>query len=403
MISKAYVWIWLPETKQPVVCGRIRADGPHYEFVYGQSYLSLKEAIPLDPEELPLEEKSFRPDVGELHGVLRDAAPDAWGRRVLSYRAKGSPLSELDFLLCAGYDRIGALDMCNLADKYEPLVARPAALDDLFQAAQKIEEGISLPDELDNALMHGSSVGGARPKALLDNDNAKWIAKFSSSTDHYPIVRAEHAAMWLAGQCGIKVPTIRLTQALGKDVLLVQRFDRTPAGKSNWCRKFMISTLTALKLHETEAQLASYVDLAGFIRKVGGDFINDSRELYTRMVFNILIGNTDDHARNHAFFWDGQTYQLAPAYDIYPMLRTGHIANQAMIIGKKGRLSTLDNALSEVAQFGLTRNEAKEIQQNLIEKIETLWPKAAKLSKLTKGEAAHLRQAAILSPGCFYE
>lgn len=401
MTSKAYVWIWLPEATEPVVCGRIRTDAPHYEFVYGRGYLSLPRAIPLDPHELPLQEKSFRPDVGELHGVLRDAAPDAWGRRILSYRTGGAPLSELDFLLRAGYDRIGALDVSDQTDGYKPLEPSPATLDDLYMAAQRIEEGVPLPAELDHALLHGSSVGGARPKALLDDEDVKWIAKFSSSTDHYPVVRAEHAAMWLAGQCGIHTPTIRLKQVMGKDVLLVQRFDRIKTA-GGFCRRFMISTLTALKLHETEAPLASYIDLAEFIRKTGKDFVHDLHELYTRMVFNILIGNTDDHARNHAFFWDGRSYQLVPAYDICPMLRTGHTANQAMIVGEKGRLSTLANALSEAEQFGLTQTKARQIQRKLIEKIEALWPKAAQLSNLTKEQAVQLRQATVLSPGCFY-
>lgn len=403
MTSEAYLWIWLPDGERPVVCGRIRADEPHYEFVYGRSYLALAGAIPLDPRELPLRGKSFRPDVGELHGVLRDAAPDAWGRRVMLYRAGGAPLSELDFLRLAGYDRIGALDVCDSAERYEVSAFAPVTLDDLFRAARMIEEGEALPAELDNALLHGSSIGGARPKALLEDGGKKWIAKFSSSADHHPLVRFEHAAMWLAGRCGIQIPEIQLARAMGRDVLLIRRFDRVLAKGNSWHRRFMISALTALGLHETEAQMSSYVDLAGFIRRFGDDFVRDARELYMRMVFNILVGNTDDHARNHSFLWDGRTYVLSPAYDICPMLRSGHTASQGMEVGRFGRLSTLGNALSEAEQFGLAQLQAKEMQDDLVERIEALWPEAASISKLTKNEAALLRRATVLSPGCFYE
>jgi serine/threonine-protein kinase HipA len=399
MTSEAYVWIWLPKAISPVVCGRLRADSSHYEFVYGRSYLSLKEAIPLDPQELPLQEESFRPDVGELHGVLRDAAPDAWGRRVLLYRTKENPLTELDFLLLADNDRIGALGLSIQSKNYHSSQIASATLSDLSQAAQKIEEGLPLSAELDAALLHGSSVGGARPKALLDDDHSKWIAKFSSSTDQYPVVRFEHAALWLAGQCGIRTPKIKLTQLMGKDVLLVQRFDRIKTKKA-WARKFMTSALSALKLHETEARLASYPDLAGFIRRFGS--IQDLRELYARMVFNILIGNTDDHARNHSLFWDGTHYQLTPAYDICPILRSGLSAGQAMIVGQKGTLSTLNNALSDADQFELSQEEARQIQQTLIEKITSLWSKAVTLSKLTHQQSDVLRQMTVLSPGCYF-
>jgi len=402
MTSEAYIWIWLPGEYEPVVCGKLEADNATYSFVYGRSYLERSNAIALDPFELPLQEGVFSPTFGETHSVIRDAAPDAWGRRVLIYKSAGKAFSELDYLLQAGRDRIGALDVSPEPIGYTAVQpAQQASIEDLMNAADKVETGQPLPESLGDALLHGSSVGGARPKALLDGENQKWIAKFSSTTDHYPVVRSEYATMWLASQCGIEVPAIKLLKELGKDVLLVRRFDRELVG-SQWHRRFLISGLTALQLHETEAVLASYPELASFIRRSGGQYPTDAQQLFRRMLFNILVGNTDDHARNHAFFWDGYQYTLTPAYDICPLLRAGQTANQAMVVGKNGRESSIRNGLSQSEQFGLTLSEAKDIQEEITETIKMKWGEAADSAAITKNESTLLKQATILSPACFY-
>ncbi len=399
--SNAYVWIWLPEQTKPTVCGRLDLVDSEIRFIYGKSYLDNPNAIALDPRELPLTSGTFRPRI-EMHGVLRDASPDAWGRQVTYYRWPNKSPTELDYLLAANYDRIGALDIQLDAQAYQSPLSEQATLEDLLRAAESIEQGAPLPKGLDAALLHGTSVGGARPKDLISDQQHQWIAKFSASSDQYPVVRCEFAAMWLAKKCKLRVADCQIKEVSGKDVLLVKRFDRTL--KSNhWQRKFMISGLTALELHETEARLASYIDLAAFIRRYAKAPAQDNEELYRRMVFNILIGNTDDHVRNHAFFWDGNHYTLAPAYDICPMRRTDHDANQAMIVGKLGRASTLKNALSEANQFGLDETKANAIQKELIDYINHHWSEAAEYAKLTPLQSEQLLQATVLSPGCFYE
>lgn len=401
MNSEAFIWIWLPDATDPVVCGKVQMVNQELHFVYGRSYLERIDAIALDPRDIPLTEGVFQPRSGEMHRVIRDAAPDAWGRRVLLYRLNSGALTELDYLLMAGPDRIGSLDVLDTPDGHRTRATATVSLDQLDSASDYIDRGQPLPEALNDALIHGSSVGGARPKALLADDKKKWIAKFSSSTDQYPVIRSELAAMWLAGQCKIRVPAVRLVASSGRGVLLIERFDRIYS-EAGWQRRFMISGLTALQLHETEARLASYLDLAGFIRRYGQDAADDTRELYRRMVYNILIGNNDDHARNHAFFWDGKYYQMTPAYDVCPMLRSGLTASQAMIVGKQGRLSTLKNALSEAGQFGLTVEEAKSIQAELVDSIETRWNDAADLAKLSNFESDLLRRGTVLSPGIYY-
>lgn len=402
MTSDAYIWIWLPGEHEPVVCGKLEAENNMYSFVYGRSYLERPNAIALDPRELPLQNNVFSPFFGETHSVIRDAAPDAWGRRVLTYRSGGQALSELDYLLQAGRDRIGAMDVRQKSSGYT--ITQPdrhASIEDLLTAAEKIENGEPLPASLENALLHGSSVGGTRPKSLLNDADHKWIAKFSSSTDHYPVIKSEYAAMWLAGKCGITIPDIIIEKILGKDVMLVRRFDRERV-KDQWRRRFMISGLTALQLHETEAPMASYPELASFIRRSGERYPADAKQLFRRMIFNILIGNTDDHARNHAFFWDGNHYTLTPAYDICPMLRAGQTANQAMIVGKNGRASTIRNALSQSELFSMTTPEAQTVQEEITEIIKERWDEGAGLAGLTKKESKIFKQATILSPACFY-
>ena len=166
-----------------------------------------------------------------MPGCIRDASPDAWGRRVLINRRLGLKgldaskveLDELTYLLESGSDRIGALDFQLSATKYNPRVSDQATLDELLRSAERVEKGTPLQPDLDKALQHGSSLGGARPKALIGSGNRKFIAKFSTSTDLYNVVKAEFIAMRLAKLAGLNVASVRLAAALGKDVLLIER------------------------------------------------------------------------------------------------------------------------------------------------------------------------------------
>lgn len=412
IISKpetVYVWIWLPEQIEPVICGRLWKENLHHFFVYGQSFLQRENAIALDPIELPLKSGPQQSEA-EIHRAIRDAAPDAWGRRVILYQQQfpitaldDGQFSEINFLLHSNSNRIGALHVQSSADYYQPSDVPTASLEELMQAAETIERGEPLPPDLNAALLHGTSIGGARPKAFLNGqqNNHQYIAKFSSNTDFFPIVKTEFATMQLAKHVGITVAKTELHQILGKDVLLVQRFDRTKTATNQFIRKFMISGLTALQLHEMEARYASYLNLADFIRRFSANPSSDLLELYRRMVFNILIGNTDDHARNHSFFWDGHSYQLTPAYDICPLLRIGNIATQAMQVGEFGAKSTLANALTGCERFGLTKAQAEYIHNELIEKIRFYWPKMCELAQLGLRDRTNLEQATILSDYCF--
>ncbi|GAA5172793.1 MULTISPECIES: type II toxin-antitoxin system HipA family toxin [Halomonadaceae] len=389
---EAYVWIWLPGETQPVVAGRVTQHGDGYSFNYGASYLARDGAIPIYDPELPLRRGLIEPTAGlSMASCLRDASPDAWGRRVIINRLMGGKaagaaaddISELTYWLESGSDRIGALDFQHSATEYVPRLKAEASYEELLEAAERIEKGAPLTPALDQALNHGTSIGGARPKALIDHGDRKMIAKFSSSTDIYSVVKAEFIAMKLAAACELDVAPVSLTAAAGKDVLLIDRFDRIKSG-AGWQRKAMVSALTMLGLDEMMARYASYEDLAEVIRHRFTDPKQTLRELYARIVFNILCGNTDDHARNHAAFWDGRMLSLTPAYDICPQGRTGNEATQAMLIKGENRMSTLHSCLAAAPDFLLNDQQAQAIIENQLLTIAGAWDGVCEQAKLTE-------------------
>jgi len=400
--SQAFVWIWLPQYIQPIVAGKISWIEGKYHFVYGRSYLEHPDAISLSPIELPRQRGTFEPEgLNEIHACLRDGAPDAWGRRVINYEYPNLNPNELDYLLLSGSNRIGALDFQKYSTHYQARNPSALPLQDLLQAAQLIEAKKNLPPELERALLHGTSVGGARPKVQVTENHTQYIAKFSSLTDHYDVVKAEYVAMKLAEIAGIEVAPVQLHQAKGKDILLVTRFDRI-ARQHGFERRLMLSGLSLLKLNEMEARYASYRQLAELIRHQFSNPITSLHELYQRIVFNILVGNTDDHARNHAAFWDGIVLSLTPAYDICPQHRIGQVATQAMNLeGKHGNHATLVNVLSICRDYRLEETKAKEIINTLISVINEHWLNVCDEAGLTKQARQRLWEQAVLNPYCF--
>ncbi len=394
--KEAFVWLWLPDATEPVVAGKLEADDQGIvQFNYGKSYLDRLNANPpaisIYEPELPLK-KGVLPllDGLTMPGCIRDSAPDAWGRRVIINKKLGrkgkdtdtDALGELTYLLESGSDRIGALDFQRSPSEYVPRTANNVPLEELLQSAERVEQGVPLTPELDQALFHGSSIGGARPKALIEDQGTKYVAKFSSSTDLYSVVKAEYTAMRLAALAGINAAPVKLVQAAQKDILLIERFDREKTAKG-WTRKAMVSALTLFGLDDMMARYASYETFAEIIRHHFDDPKETLKELFSRIVFNILCGNTDDHARNHAAFWNGKTLNLTPAYDICPQVRAGNEATQAMLISGDNRLSKLKSCLDAAPHFQLSESEAKTIFEKQREAIETNWDKVCDEANLS--------------------
>jgi len=383
--SEAFVWIWLPDETEPVVAGRLGVDSHNLLFNYGKSYLDrindTKSAISIYEPELPLK-VGVLPLLGGLSmpGCIRDGAPDAWGRRVIINKKMGlkgantdtTVLNELTYLLESGSDRIGALDFQLSSSYYEARSVINVPLVELINSVARVEKGLLLTPELDMALYHGTAIGGARPKALVEDGDKKYVAKFSSSTDLYSIVKAEFIAMKLADLVGLDVAPVKLEIAANKDVLLIERFDREKT-QQGWTRKSMVSALTLFGLDDMMARYASYETLAEIIRYRFTDPKDTLKELFSRLVFNILCGNTDDHARNHAAFWNGKALTLTPAYDICPQNRVGNEASQAMLIHGNDNLSQVKLCLDSAHNFLLSKEEARVIFEKQKGVIEISW------------------------------
>jgi serine/threonine-protein kinase HipA len=408
----AYAWTWLPGETEPVVCGRIDAYGGEIRFTHGSSYLRRLDASPLAPAGLGplLAAGQQRPPTGlDVHGVIRDAAPDSWGMRVLLRRLVGidaldvDELSLIRYLLESGSNRIGALDFQVSASEYEPRDTQ-GRLVEIVEAGDRLARGETFSPELDEALTYGSAVGGARPKAIVVDDTGprrELIAKFSVSTDTFPWMQAEAIGMELSRRCGLAAAATALPTAAGRDVLLVDRFDRSAVGG----RLGVLSGLTLLGLHELAgARHGSYVDLVDVIATSFEHPDATLAELFARLVVNILIGNTDDHPRNVAALWDGTTLRLSPAYDMCPQPRpTGETA-QAMAFGPDGqRDARLDACIDAAWIYRLSRRDAAALVDRCVAVVCGQFDEVC--ATVGASDATHdlLWQRAVANPSVFYE
>ncbi len=407
--DECYAWIWLPAAAEPVLAGRLGRDGNTLSFAYADAYLRRSDAISIFPAELPLKEGPISPAPGlMLASCIRDAAPDAWGRRVLANQRFGAGASDLDgtdldeisCLLRSGSDRIGALDFQSSTTRHTPRLPQGGSLDRLLDAADLVQRGIPLSRELKAALLPRCAVGGARPKALVADEGKAFIAKFSGPNDGFDIVKAEFLAMRLARLVGLEVAPVQLVRSGSRDVLLIERFDRIMVD-GVWRRRALVSGLTLLGLDEMMARYASYQELATIIRHRFTDPKPTLRELFSRLVFNILCGNTNDHARNHAAFWNGSALSLTPAYDICPQGRTGREASQAMLIDGDRRFSQIAVCLDAAPSFLLSREEATAIAAAQISTIKKQWQAVCDEATLSTVDRELFWRRQFLNPFAF--
>lgn len=405
--SDIYVWVWLPEATSPVPAGRLREDAPdQFSFDYGRRYLERGNAISLAPT-LPLSERTFEPtgSMG-LPGALRDASPDAWGRRVVQYHVTGDrgddadtgDLDERTYLLNSGSNRFGAIDFQTSVTDYVPRATVPAPLESLLNAADIVEAGGDLPFDLERALLSGTAMGGSRPKSVIHDSGLEYIAKFTTSNDHFPVVGAEAASMFLAEKADLNVARTRVESVLGRVVLLVERFDRTNDGG----RILAASALSLTGLDELQARSGSYVDLLDALRSNGAPE-GTASELFARVAFNMSISNSDDHLRNHAALWDGNLAILSPAYDLSPMRRSGETASQAIAYDRRGtKRNNFSDLVAARHLYDLTRDEAHNIVDRIEDTIREHWAEAADFGMLTSAERRLLWERQFLNPGTLH-
>jgi serine/threonine-protein kinase HipA len=411
--TECFVYITLPGATEPVTAGRFelttnRGGTPLGRFVHGKSYLERADAVPLDPVELKLSPRVFETaDMKGIFGALRDAGPDYWGRLVIERHVGKVPLGELDYLLYSPDDRAGALGL-GLGPK-PPAPKREFNQTINLAKLQTIADAIVNDEELpagteneqaEDLLLIGTSMGGARPKAVVEDSEGLWVAKFNRPDDRWNSARVEHAMLTLARACELATAESKVVPIGGRDVLLVKRFDREKTA-DGYRRARMVSGLTLLKTDDSPQSRGkwSYIFLVEELRRVSAEPRKDAAELFRRMCFNALISNTDDHPRNHAVLAKARDWKLSPAYDLTPM---PHVSLEhrdlAMICGDQGRFANAKNLLSQSARFLLSSDDATHIVAEMKDRVEGTWYHVARSVSVSERDCERV-SGAFAYPG----
>ena len=393
-IETIFVWIYLPNQIEPTLCGRATraptaADVFKGEFVYQKNYLLNPRAVPIDPVLLPLETKVFETTtLGGIFSAILDAGPDSWGQREIE-NIFGSQTA-FGYLLHSTGDQIGALAF-SAEPSFPPNTKGTDGfpyiqLENLLEAAHLLESNQPIPQWLLDLLRVTTSAGGARPKATLLHEGSQWLAKFPSRKDSENLPsnpKLEKTALDLAELAGIAVPKRKLVTISGKDVLLVERFDRhyvADGGVEGWARRRYVSARTVFYSRPDVQKYAitgSYQRLSKELSTWSNQTQNDRTELFRRIVFNCLVNNTDDHDQNHGFVDSGNGFLLSPAFDIVPQPPAGARSRLALNIGEFGGEASRENLLSEYGSYGITFSQASAIIDSIKSVVAGNWERVA--------------------------
>ena len=406
---ECYVYITLPRETEFVVAARFtlaidRQGIPMGKFAYGRSYLERENAVPIDPFELKLSNKTYTTTIlNGVFGALRDASPDHWGRSIIDKHAGRAPLGEMDYLLYSPDDRAGALGFGSNREPPGPRQKfnRTMDLERLQKFADAILADEDLPEGPDSEqaqdlMLAGTSMGGARPKAVVEDGAGLWIAKFNRPDDKWNHARVEQAMLALARECGLRVSESKVTTIGGRDVLLVKRFDRQKISQKGYRRARMLSALTMLRAEDSHLDRTkwSYVLLVEELRRLSSQPRIDGPELFRRMCFNALISNTDDHPRNHAVIAMDTEWKLSPAYDLIPSMPVSiERSDLALICGDMGRRARADNLLSQSARFLLGADDAEKIVDEMEQTVRDSWYDIARREGVTEKDCAKITSA----------
>lgn len=377
---------------------RVRGGRETASFEYAAGWLASDARFELDPE-LPLGRGQFHTE-RNVFNVFSDCAPDRWGQTLLRRheraRAKAEgraprTLHAIDFVaLVSDETRLGSLrlrapggtEFLTRSSRVPPLVQLPR----LLRASAAVVEDRDTADDLALLLAPGTSLGGARPKAsVVDPSGRLAIAKFPSRDDEWPITRWEAATLAMARAAGIDVASHELLVVAKKPVLLVRRFDREHERRIPY-----MSALTALSARDGETR--SYLEVAEALRRIGARPRDDLAQLWRRLVFNILVSNTDDHLRNHGFLHEERGWRLCPAFDLNPMPADVRPRVQALSIDATGAASGIDVARSVAASFGVSARESRTITRG-VARVVGAWKTHAKAAGLTARQIDRMASA----------
>ena len=375
-----YVGMYLPAAKAPVPVGLLtlgrRGVTEYGGFAYGRLYRIRDDTIALNPGFMPTATASFDfpprrlRDGGALNLTLRDCLPDAWGELVLRYENNWQPLSAAEMLLKTNDYRVGALVFSPAIEMPAPAPSTAGVrLEDLAEAARCLAFDMDVPKPLRRLLTRGGTLGGARPKASLLRDAALWMAKFPAKGDEVDVEILEACTLRLAALCDIRVPAFELAPLGRLNALLLRRFDRP--GPDPACPRIHYLSAAAFTDSPYDSNAGSYVGLANQLRLHGAMVARDLPELFRRLVFNVLIDNTDDHVKNHGVLHaGGNLYELSPAFDMVPQL--SNLGYMGMVINEGSEIPHLDAVLAAAGHFGLSRVAASATIQR-IRKVVAGW------------------------------
>lgn len=408
---QAYVYIQLPGTLETVPAALLKvqtlSDGTQIgRFRYGDRYLQRPDAVALDPFRLPLARTVYEfTQLKGIPGAVRDASPDAWGRRVIEHTLQRSAadLQEIDYLLHGPQDGAGCLSFGLKVDPPAPrrTYNRTHQLAELIAATQAIEDGRPVAAHLLEQLDPGTSMGGARPKATIEDAQSLWLGKFPARDDRFNLQRVEFATLDLARRCGLSVAQARLQTVGASDVLMVQRFDREHTDQG-YLRFGLVSGLTVLDCGDShlDRERWSYPLLADNLRRWSDKQEADCTELFRRMVFNAAVTNNDDHPRNHALLHRQKGWRLSPAYDLVPSpVVSLERRDLALSIGDHGRTASIYNLISQAGRFGLSAADARAEIDRLVDVVRH-WQESFFACGVSAKDIDHIAPAFL--PECFF-
>jgi serine/threonine-protein kinase HipA len=408
-----YVYVQLPGTYEWVPCASLKvtevgAGSFEGTFTYGKRYLERFNVLELDPYHLKLTAKPMKFTMLKgIPGALRDASPDAWGRRVIQARLakEESEISEIEYLLNGPDDGAGNLRF-GLAPQ-PPGPSKPFnrthQLEALVQAAEHLEETGQLPHEVLEQLEPGTSMGGARPKASIEDGHRIYLAKLPEKNDKHNMQRIEYATLELARTAGLNVCGTRIEPVGKAEALMLLRFEREwNPDVGAYARHGLASGLTLLNAEDgiRGRERWSYLLLADEVRRWSVKPDADRLELFKRMVFNAMVTNNDDHPRNHAMLRTTAGWRLSPAYDIVPVpLISQERRDLALEVGKYGRVASLYNILSDCGAFGLSREDAESVIATMEQAVKG-WKELFFRHGVETRSIEYVSQAIL--PGCFF-
>lgn len=399
-----YVYADLHDAPLPVgtLWTRTRNGRASASFEYDASWLAHPDRFALEPA-LQLTSGAMHTDgTRALFGAIGDSAPDRWGRVLIQREERRKArmdaraprsLSEADYLLGVGdITRQGALRFSLekggpfLAPQNEATIPPLIRLGELLAAASRVNADEDDDNDLQLLLAPGSSLGGARAKAsVVDHHGELSIAKFPQAEDTWPVTQWEMVALDLAARAGIIVSQHRIESIAGKKVLLLKRFDRDGGRRIPFLSA--MSMLTA-----TDNQLHSYLEIADAIRMYGSHPQQDLQQLWRRLVFNILISNTDDHLRNHGFLYARGGWALSPAYDLNPTPTDVKHRMLSLAIDATDTTASLALAYDIARAFGLNAREAKQIAFDVGQSVRN-WREVAATHGISNKEINRMASA----------